>query len=280
VNTVSSEGAAPAHLSIDATGKFVFVANYGGGSIAVFPILSGGSLGPRVDIHRDIGSLGGRHATNAPLGSSAISGHDAPHAHMIAADPANRFVLATDLAQDRVYVYGFDASNGKLMLANSVSLPNGDGPRHFAFHPNGHWLYTIQEEASTIAYFGYDGATGSVTARQTISALPVGFAGTNFCSEIVVSPDGRFLYAANRLHDTIAVFTVGGEGRLTYMEEVSTMGDYPRHCRIDPTGSFLYVCNQHSDCITAFGIDCGTGLLTFTGEYTGLGSPAILTFLV
>jgi len=279
LNTVSSEGAAPAHLSIDVTGKFVFVANYGGGSIAVLPILADGKLGTAVDIHRDTGSLGGKHATNAPAGSFAVSGHDAPHAHMIAADAWNKFVVATDLGQDRVYVDRFDAATGKLTPSSFVALPSGDGPRHFAFHPNGHWLYTIQEEASTIGFFGYDGATGTLDARQTISSLPAGFAGTSFASEIVVSPDGRFLYAANRLHDTIAVVAIGSDGMLRYMGETPTLGDYPRHCRIDPTGNFLFVCNQHSDSITSFRIDRESGLLAFTGEYTAVGSPAILTFL-
>jgi 6-phosphogluconolactonase len=135
LNTVSSEGAGPAYLSIDASGVFAFVANYAGGSIAVLPIGTNGMLGAAVDVHREDASMGSAHATGAPAGSFAISGHDAPHAHMILPDPSNKFVLATDLGQDRIYIYGFDQHTGKLSLRNAsafFSLPSGDGPRHFA----------------------------------------------------------------------------------------------------------------------------------------------------
>ncbi len=281
LNTVSSEGATPAHMSLDSTGKFAFVANYGGGTIAVLPIREDGSLGGAVDVHRDLGSLGSIHAEHAPQGSFAISGHEAPHAHMITADPRNKFVLATDLGQDRIYIYRFDLGTGKLTPSDTpyVELPSGDGPRHFAFHPNGHWLYSIQEESSTISSFAYDPATGGLAARQTISTLPPGFAGTNFCSEILVSREGKFVYGANRLHDSIAVFSISANGELTRVGQTSTMGDYPRHCNIDPAGRFFYSCNQHSDCITCFRIHPETGSLTFTGRYTPVGSPANIVFL-
>jgi 6-phosphogluconolactonase (cycloisomerase 2 family) len=282
LNTIGSAGAGPAHMSIDASGRFVFVANYIGGSIAVLPILAGGSLGSAVDMHQDNGSVGVKHATDAPRGSFAISGHDVPHAHMIAPDPQNRFVLSTDLGQDRIYVYRFTSTTGKLTPSDGtpvVSLPSGDGPRHFAFHPNGHWFYSLQEEASTIAFFHYDPDAGALTVQQTISALPAAFSGSSFASEIQVSPDGRFLYSANRLHDSISVCSIAANGTLKLIGETSTRGDYPRHCRIDPTGNFLCSCNQRSDCITSFRIDRNTGLLTFTGRYTPIASPAIITFL-
>ena len=283
LNTVSSAGAGPAYISIDAAGDFAFVANYGGGSVAVLPIREDGSLGDAADVRRDEGSVGSARATDAPAGSFAISGHDAPHAHMIASDPDNRFVLATDLGQDRIYTWRFDRPTGKLAAPPGmpfVSLPTGDGPRHFAFHPNGRWFYSIQEEASTVVFFHYDRATGALEARQTLSALPRGFAGTSFASEILVAPNGRTVYAANRLHDTIAVFSVGPDGRLNYVTETSTLGDYPVQCRIDPGGNFFYVCNQRSDNITSFRIDHDTGLLSFTGLYTPVGSPGSITFLV
>ena len=282
LNIVSSEGAGPAHMSIDASGRFAFVANYGGGSIAVLPILDDGRLGAAVDVHRDNASLGDQQATDASPGSFAISGHDAPHAHMILADPQNKFVLATDLGQDRIYVYRFDAQTGKLAPSPNmpfVSLPSGDGPRHFAFHPKGEWLYAIQEEASTIVFFHYDSATGSLASRQTISALPEGFAGSSFASEILVSPDGKFLYAANRLHNTVAIFGIDTSGRLRRVGEASTMGDYPGQFQIEPRGNFLYACNRRSDNITSFRIHRETGLLTFTGQYTQVGSPGSIAFL-
>ena len=282
INTVSSEGAGPAHMSLDRTGKFALVANYAGGTIAVLPINADGSLGAAVDVHRDTDSLGAKHATDSPRGSFAISGHDKPHAHMILPDPTNKFVLATDLAQDRIYVYRFDSTTGKLTAtegAGFASLPSGNGPRHFAFHPNGHWLYLLEEEASAVAFFHFDPETGELKWEQQLSMLPPGFAGTSFGSEIVVSPDGKFLYAANRLHDTIAMFAVGADGRMRKMGETPTSGDYPRHCGIDPTGNFLLVCNQKSDAIVTLRRNKVTGLLTATGEYAAVGTPGILVFV-
>lgn len=282
LNSVSSQGSGPAHMSLDASGKFAFVANYAGGTIAVFPIGEGGRLGAAVDVHRDLGSVGARSATDAPPGSFAISGHDAPHAHMIAADPGNRFVLAVDLGQDRIYVYRFDGDSGKLTPLEAepfVSFPSGDGPRHFVFHPNGRWVYVVGEESSTIAFLHYDAANGRLTLQQTISSLPERFAGTSFTSEVVISADGRFLYVANRLHDTIAICAIDNSGRLKLVGEVSTMGDYPRHCTFDPSGRFFYVSNQRSDSITSFEVQRETGMLTFTGMYTAVGSPSIVTFL-
>ena len=281
INTVSSEGAGPAHMSLEARGKFAFVANYAGGSIAVLPIRDDGSLGAALDVHRDSDSLGGRRATNAPRGSFATSGHDKPHAHMIAADPSGKFVLATDLAQDRIYVYRFDDAAGKLTPAETpfASLPSGDGPRHFAFHPNGRWFYLVEEEASVVVFFHYDPETGALAAQQTLSALPAEFVGTNFGSEIAVSPSGRFLYSANRLHDTISICAIGADGRLTQVGETSTMGDYPRFFCFDPSGRFVLACDQRSDCIATFTADRATGKLAFTRLYTPIGSPAMLAFL-
>jgi 6-phosphogluconolactonase (cycloisomerase 2 family) len=281
LNTVSSLGAGPAYVSVDATGKYAFVANYFGGNIAVLPILPNGSLGPAVDFHQDKGSLGSIHATNAPPDSFAISGHDAPHAHMIHPDPKNRFALQTDLGQDRIYIYKFDAESGKLTPAETpfVSFPSGDGPRHFAFHPNGEWMYCIQEEASTVVFFLYDSRTGALRRQQTISTLPSGYTGTNFSSEITVSPDGRFLYAANRLHNSITVFSIAADGKLDHAGDTLTQGDYPSYFTLDSDGNFLYACNQRSDNITSFRIDRKTGMLTFTDRYTPVGTPLCLGFL-
>jgi 6-phosphogluconolactonase len=281
LNTVNSRGAGPAHMSIDAAGKFAFVANYFGGTIAVFPIGQDGSLAKSCFIHQDQGALGPPHALSAPPGSFAISGHDAAHAHMIQADPQNRFVLQTDLGQDRIYVYKLDSGTGQLTPAVTpfVSLPAGDGPRHFAFHPNGRWFYSIQEEASTLAFFHYDPETGSLAHQQTVSALPAGFAGTNFCSEVITSPDGRFLYAANRLHDSIGTFAIAADGKLSHLDDTPTQGDYPDHMAMEPDGRFLYVCNQRSDQITSFRVDKPTGRLTFTCKYQPLGTPMCIVFL-
>lgn len=281
LNTVRSGGAGPTYVSIDPSGKFLLVANYFGGSVAVVPILSDGRLGDAVDVKVDAGRIGPTRSENAPAGSFAFSGHDRTHAHMIQADPSGRFVLHVDLGLDQIFIWKFDAAKGTLTPAAmpAVSLPPGDGPRHFHFHPNGRWLYSIQEEGSTIVLFDYDAATGGLSARQTISTLPPGFAGSNFCSEILVSADGRFVYAGNRLHDSIGIFSVGADGKLTFVADEWTRGNYPRSFSFDPTGRFLYCCNQRGDNIATFRVDPTSGCLEFTGQYTPVGNPSCLVCL-
>jgi 6-phosphogluconolactonase (cycloisomerase 2 family) len=200
---------------------------------------------------------------------------------MIEADPSGRYVFAADLGLDRILVWRFDDVKGTLTPNDppSVALPPGDGPRHFAFHANGRWFYSLQEEASTIVAFDYDAANGRLAAKQTLSTLPVGFAGTNFTSGILVSPDARFVYAANRLHDSIAWFSIGVDGTLKWGGEEWTRGDYPRSFAIDPSGRFLFSCNQRSDALASFRINAKSGALRFTGQYTPVGSPAHILFL-
>jgi 6-phosphogluconolactonase len=281
LNTVRSGGAGPTYVSLHPSGRHLFVANYFGGSIAVLPILADGRLGEASDVKHDAGDIGPTQATHAPPGSFAFSGHDRTHAHMIQADPQGRFVLHADLGLDRLFVWKFDEQRGTLAPNDShaVALPPGDGPRHFHFHPNGRWFYSIQEEGSTLVLFDYEGTTGRLTARQTISTLPPGFAGSNFCSEILVSADGKFVYAGNRLHDSIAIFAIGAQGELTYLGEEWTRGDYPRSFNFDPTGQFLYCCNQRADNVTVFRVNRNTGQLQFTGHYAPVGNPSIVVFL-
>jgi 6-phosphogluconolactonase (cycloisomerase 2 family) len=281
LNTVRSGGAGPTYVSLHPSGKFLFVANYFGGSVAVLPVRGDGSLGDATDVKRDSGTVGPARAKHAPPGSFAFSGHDRTHAHMIHADPSGRFVLHAELALDRIYVWKFDEKKGVLTANDppSVDLPPGDGPRHFCFHPNGKWFYSIQEEGSTVALFDYDGAAGRLSHRQTVSSLPPGFAGSNFCSEILVSPDGKFVYAGNRLHDSVAVFSVGGDGTLTFVADEPTRGNYPRSFSFDPTARFLYVCNQRGDNVTVFRTDDKTGRLDFTGHYAPVGNPSCVVFL-
>ncbi len=280
INTIRSGGAGPTYISAHPSGKFLLVANYFGGSVAVLPILPDGSLGAATDVKNDSGKIGPTRATNAPSGSFAFSGHDRTHAHMIQADPSGRFVLHADLGLDQIFVWKFDDQKGVLTPNDppAVSLPPGDGPRHFHFHPNGHWFYSIQEEGSNIVLFNYDAANGRLTSRQTISTLPSGFAGSNFCSEILVSADGRFVYAGNRLHDSIGIFSVGKNGELSYVGEEWTRGNYPRSFNFDPTGNFLYCCNQRDDNVTVFRWDKSKGSLKFTGHYAPVGNPSIIVF--
>lgn len=281
LNTVRSGGAGPTYVSIHPSGKHLLVANYFGGSVAVLPILPDGRLGDATDVKNDAGKLGPTTAPHAPPGSFAFSGHDRTHAHMIQADPSGRFVLHVDLGLDQILVWKYDEQKGTLTPAEqpTVTLPPGDGPRHFHFHPNGRWFYSIQEEGSTIVLFDYDAATGRLTSRQTISTLPPGFAGSNFCSEILVSADGKFVYAGNRLHDSIGIFAVGPKGELTFVEEEWTRGNYPRSFNFDPTGQFLYCCNQRADNLATFQVNRQTGSLKFTGHYTPVGNPSIIVFL-
>ncbi len=280
LNTKRSGGAGPTYVSVHPSGKFLLVANYFGGSVAVLPIQSDGRLGDATDVKQDAGPLGPTMATNAPLGSFAFSGHDRTHAHMIQADALGRFVMHVDLGLDQIFMWRFDETNGTL-TPNSpafVSLPKGDGPRHFYFHPNGRWFYSIQEEGSTVVLFDYDPATGRLVARQTISSLPSNFRGSNFCSEILVSADGKFVYAGNRLHDSIGIFAIGPNGDLTFVDEVWTRGNYPRSFGIDPTGMFLVCCNQRADNIAVFKVNRTTGGLDFTGHYAPVGNPSMVVF--
>ncbi len=281
LNTESSHGASPCYVSVHPSGKCALVANYHGGTVAVLPILSDGRLGPATDVKSVAGQPGPARAASGPPGSFAISGHDRSHAHMIQSDPSGRFVLSADLGLDRILIWKLDLATGKLTAGDppSVSLPPGDGPRHFVFHPNRRWVYSLQEEASTLVLFDYDGDKGTLTSRQSLSTLPKGFAGTNFTSEVMISHDARFLYAANRLHDSIAWFSIGASGTLTLAGEEWTRGDYPRSFNIDPTGGFLYSCNQRGDAVTCFRVNQQTGALTFTGQYTGVGTPAMILFL-
>lgn len=281
LNTVPSGGAGPTYVSIHPSGRHLLVANYFGGSVAVLPILADGRLGEATDVKVDQGKIGPTRATNAPPGSFAFSGHDRTHAHMIAADPSGRFVLHVDLGLDKIFIWRFDEKSGRLASNEpaSVSLPPGGGPRHFHFHPNGRWFYSVQEEGSTVVLFDYDAEKGHLTPRQTISTLPQGFAGSNFCSEILVSSDGRFVYTGNRLHDSIGIFAVGPDGALKYLGEEWTRGNYPRSFNFDPTGSFLYCCNQRADNVTVFRVNRDSGGLTFTGDYIPVGNPSHIVFL-
>ncbi|MBV8882011.1 MAG: beta-propeller fold lactonase family protein [Planctomycetaceae bacterium] len=281
LNTVRSGGAGPTYVSMHPAGRHLLVANYFGGSVAVLPLQADGRLGEASDVKVDAGTIGPARAAHAPPGSFAFSGHDRTHAHMVQADPSGCFVLHVDLGLDRIFVWTFDASRGVLTPNDpaSVSLPPGDGPRHFHFHPNGRWFYSIQEEGSTLALFDYDAASGRLSARQTVSTLPPGFAGSNFCSEILVSADGRHVYAGNRLHDSIGIFSVGPTGELTHVADEWTRGNYPRSFSFAPGGCFLYCCNQRGDTVAAFRVDRESGALTFTGHYAAVGNPSMIAFL-
>jgi len=279
---------APAHVSVDQQGRYLLSAEYSGSWFEVFPILPGGFLGPPVFQMQTLGnvdtSFRTKPATNAPLGSFAFSAHEGPngHPHQMEADPSNQWVLGADAGQDRIYVWKLTLGGAPPLTPAAipfVNTPPGDGPRHFAFHPNGIWMYSIQEEASTIMFWRFNPATGALSVQQLIPSLPPGFTGTNFTSEIRVSADGDFVYGANRLNDTISVFKVGHDGALTQESQASTLGDYPRIFTIDPSGRFMAVANQFADNVTTFSVDPGNGKLKFTGNYTPVGSPSGMVYL-
>ena len=284
LNTVSAQGNGPAHMSIDASGQYALIANYGSGNVAVIRLLANGALGAATDVKSDISAcspacpVGTTKAAKAPPGSFANSGHDGPHAHMIETDPSGNFVIVNDLGLDLTISWAFNKITGKLSNPQTFPSSAGAGPRHFAFHPNPKWFYSLNEEASTLAFMTYNATAGTFHLVDEVSTLPPEFVGTNFTSEVRVSRNGNYVYAANRLHDTIAVFSIEASGVPTLIGEEWTRGDYPRSFTIDPTNSYLFVCNQRGDSVTSFRLYDGAAL-EFTGQYTKVGSPAVIVFL-
>ena len=277
LNQVASGGAGPVYLSLTPDGRHLLVANYVSGSIAVLPVKEEGNLGEAVDIHQDQGPAGAERPAAAVEGSFAISDHNGPHAHMVAADPSGRFVYSTDLGLDRIYQYRLDNASGKLTPNDppfiDASSP-GAGPRHFVFTPQGDGLWLINEEASTLTFYHLDKQTGLLREGKTVSTLPKEYKGTSFAAGLVLSRDGKQLYVANRLHNSIAHFTVLADGSLSHQEDIWTRGDYPRTLTLDSQGQWLYVMNQRSDNITRFRVAPKDGRLTFSPDYTPVGAPS------
>jgi 6-phosphogluconolactonase len=270
LNEVPSGGAGPCHLAVDKTGKYVLVANYGGGSLAVFPILEDGRLGEASALVQHSGA------------SVNPQRQEGPHVHSVYLSPDNVFAISADLGLDEVFIYRFDAKRGTLAPNNPAFaiVTSGAGPRHFAFHPSLRFGYVIDELQSTVTVFSYDSANGALDVIQAVSTLPQSFKGENTAAEVQVHPSGKFLYASNRGHDTIAVFAINTrKGTLTPVGDVNALGKAPRNFVIDPTGSFLFVANQDSDNIVQFRIDRSTGLLTPTGQVLEVPTPVCVTFV-
>jgi 6-phosphogluconolactonase len=281
LNAVSSGGTSPAYASVHPAGKFVFVGNYGGGSVAVLPVGADGALGQATDVRPSVGARHRAHAIDDPPGQFAVSDHDSPHVHMVAADPNGQFVIANDAGLDLTLVWRFDAQAGRLLPAEVpvVAALSGSAPRHFVFHPNAKVFYNLYEHDAKIAVYDYDAEKGGFKHKQLISALPSKFSGSNLSSEIVITADGRFLYVSNRLHNTIAIFAVEDDGQLRMISETWVHADYPRGLTIDPSGEFLYSCNQKGDSITSFRMSSAAGGLQFTGRFEPVGSPAVMVML-
>jgi 6-phosphogluconolactonase len=247
----------------------------------VFPVGADGALGAASDVRPSVGPRHRARAVDDPPGQFAASDHEGPHVHMVAADPSGQFVIANDAGLDLTLVWRFDAQAGRLLPAEApaVLAPSGAAPRHFVFHPNGRVFYNLYEHDAKVAVYDYDGARGALRAKQLISTLPAKFGGSNLASEIVITADGRFLYAANRLHSSLAMFAVAADGRLRGIGEVWSHADSPRSLTIDPSGEYLYSCNNKGDSITSFRIAATNGALQFTGRFEAVGSPAVMTIL-
>jgi 6-phosphogluconolactonase len=270
LNGVSSRGADPCYIMVDPSGKYVLVANYTGGSIASFPISAEGKLGEASAFVQHTG-----HGINPKR-------QEAAHAHSINLSPDERFAFVDDLGLDELLVYKFDKTKGSLKPNNPpfAKLDAGAGPRHFALHPSGQYAYVVSEMASTVTAFSFASKSGTFNRIQTISALPEDFKGENDDAEIEVHPSGKFLYASNRGHDSIAVFSIDpAKGTLKLVEHTPTQGKTPRNFAIDPTGTLLFAENQESNNIVIFGIDQNTGKLTATGKTLEVGQPVCIKFM-
>jgi 6-phosphogluconolactonase len=271
LNQLPALGESPCYLSLDKTGKYLFVANYSSGSIAVFPILADGRLGEHTAAVQHHGSGPNRKR------------QEGPHAHWIEASPDNRFVLVADLGLDEIVSYRFDAAKGTLMPNDPpfTKLAPGAGPRHGVFSMDGKFFYVVSEMNATVTAFAYDAGKGTLKDFQVVSTLPKGFQGRNDDAEIAIHPDGKWLFASNRGHDTIAVFAVDpASGMLRPAGEFPTGGKEPRHFAIDPTGRFLLVENQLSNSIVVFRIDPAmVPGATQVSKTEGVPSPVCLAFL-
>lgn len=270
LNRQPAPGPAPCHLIVDRSGKYVLTANYNGGYISVFPILTDGQLGTMTDFVQHHGS------------GPNPERQKAPHAHSIIMAPSNRYAFAPDLGIDKIMIYKFDTDKGKLSPNDEpwAKVKPGAGPRHFTFHPNGKYAYVINELNSTITAFLYDETKGTLKEVHTVPTLPGDFSGRNSCADIHVSPSGKFIYGSNRGHDSIVIFAINEQtGRLTYVGHEPTRGKTPRNFAIDPTGTFLFAENQRSNNIVTFRINLQTGKLIPTGSVIEIPSPVCIKII-
>jgi 6-phosphogluconolactonase len=271
LNQMPSLGEDPCYLSFDKTGKYVLVANYSSGTIAVFPILADGRLGEHTALLKDQGATGPNKQHQ-----------EGPHAHWIETSPDNRFVLVADLGLDEVLVYKFDATSGTLTPNEPAfaRLKAGSGPRHAVFYPNGKFVFAVSELNSTATSFAYNAKKGTLKETGTASTLPPGFSGRNDVAEAAVHPNGEFLYVSNRGNDSIAILSIdAGNRTLAPAGGVPTGGKEPRHFAIDPSGKYLLAENQFSNSVVVFKIDPATGGLTPTGQVVEVPSPVNIAFL-
>ncbi len=273
-NHQSSGGGGPCHISVDRTGQVALAANYGGGSVICLGLAADGSLEPVV-----AGSPGGfiQHEGKGPNPQR----QEGPHGHSINPTADGRFAIACDLGLDKVLIHALDVGKATLAAHGFGRGTPGAGPRHFAFHPNGRYGYAVNELDLTVTAFAFDPQAGTLKEVQTLSTLPADVTDTKGFStaEIVAHPGGRFLYASNRGHDSIAMYAVDGStGRLTFLGAEPIRGKTPRNFAIDPSGKFLLAAGQNSHSVTVFAIDAETGKLSFTGQSLDVPSPVCIRF--
>lgn len=268
LNKVASRGGAPCHISIDDTGRTVLVANYMGGNIAAFPIQEKGELGQAADVAQFTGVGPNKNR------------QEAPHAHYVATDPENKYVLAVDLGTDKVMSYRLEASESTLTPNKPVvafTAEAGAGPRHLAFHPNSYYAYLLNELNSTVDVLRYDSEKGVFAGIQTIPTIPADFKENNQPAAIKVSADGKFLYASNRGHNSLVVYAIDeSTGRLALVEHENTGGDWPRDFTLDLSGNIVLIANERSNNIVTFKRDATTGKLTPTGHVAQVPKPTNL----
>lgn len=270
INTQSSGGSGPCHLSLDASGRTLLVANYGSGSIAALPVAPDGSLGaPSSTIQHSGSSINQRRQSG-------------PHAHFIIPDPGNKRALVCDLGMDQVLVYDLDAAKS-VLASRAPSVLNatpGAGPRHLTFGPEGRYVFVVNELNSTVSAMCWNRADGKLEALQSVSTLPGGAANpSNTCAGIQVHPSGRWLFASNRGDDSIAIFSVNRKnGSLEPAGHCSSGGKTPRHFAVSPGGKWVLAENQGSDSIVSLAFDSRTGRLQPTGHSIKVGAPVCLVF--
>jgi 6-phosphogluconolactonase len=270
LNYKESKGRGPSYVSVDKTGRYVLDANYGGGFVEVFSLASDGSLDQQTAFVQHEGS------------STHPQRQTKPYAHWFRTDPGNRFGLVADLGTDRIVVYKFDEKTGKLTPNDPpfTKVNGGSGPRHLAFHPNGKWLYAVQELSNEVIAFNWDSHKGTLTQFQQVKTLPADFSEPNTAAEIVVRHDGKFLYVTNRGHDSIVVYAVDAKtGELTLRQRVPSRGKVPRYFTIDPSGKWLLVSNQEGGNVAVFSVDAASGELKPAGEPVALPKPMAIVFL-
>jgi 6-phosphogluconolactonase len=270
LNQQPSQGIEPCYLSVDATGRYVLLVNYTSGSVCVLPIEHDGRLGAPTDHVQHHGA------------SVDPRRQEAAHAHSVVLDPANRYALVADLGLDKIMVYQLNLAHGKLIPNEEpwASVRAGSGPRHIAFHPNGRYVYVINELGNTVTAFAYDGGQGALREIETVSALPEGFQGVNYSADVHISPSGRFLYGSNRGHDSIVIMAIDEHsGKLTCVGHEPTQGRTPRNFALDPTGTLLLAANQDSGNVVTFRIDQETGKLSPTGHVAQVPMPVCVKVL-